>query len=73
LKARIFGLNAAEFYGFDVDALRPIADEIGPTPEDLGQTDESAAARWEPYKLAGRPWLTGEEAGASLTDALTDA
>jgi hypothetical protein len=24
-------LNAAELYGFDLDALRPIADAIGPT------------------------------------------
>ena len=27
---QILGLNTAEFYGFDVDALQPIADEIGP-------------------------------------------
>jgi predicted TIM-barrel fold metal-dependent hydrolase len=65
----ILGLNQVEFYGFDVDRLRPIADRIGPTPGDLGQTDESAVAKWEPYRKAGRPWLTGVEAGSSLTDA----
>jgi predicted TIM-barrel fold metal-dependent hydrolase len=27
----ILGLNAAEVYGFDLDVLQPIADEIGPT------------------------------------------
>jgi predicted TIM-barrel fold metal-dependent hydrolase len=27
----ILGGNAAQVYGFDVDALRPVADEIGPT------------------------------------------
>ena len=30
--AQILGLNQAEFYGFDLDRLRPIADRIGPTP-----------------------------------------
>ena len=65
---QILGLNQADFYGFDLDALTPIAERIGPTPEDLGQTDASVFAKWEPFKAAGRPWLTGEEAGASLTD-----
>ena len=46
---QILGLNAAEFYGFDVDALQPIADEIGPTPEDLGQTDAAGV------RQVGRP------------------
>ena len=35
--AAMLGGNAAEVYGFDVDALRPLADRIGPTPEELGQ------------------------------------
>ena len=56
----LLGLTAARCYGFDVDALRPIADRIGPTPADLGQdparrTDpaEVAAARWwkQEYRL----------------------
>ena len=38
--AQILGLNAAEFYNFDLDKLAPIADRIGPTPEELGQTDD---------------------------------
>jgi len=59
---RILGLNAAEFYGFDVDALRPISDEIGPTPEELGQTDEQAFHKWDDLRAAGRHWLTGREA-----------
>jgi predicted TIM-barrel fold metal-dependent hydrolase len=67
--ALILGENQAEFYGFDLAALQPIADRIGPTPEDLGQDHEAAVARWAPYRRAGRPWLTGEEAGALLTDA----
>ena len=66
---RILGLNQAEFYGFDVEKLRPIADRVGPTPEDLGQTDESVFAKWEPYRAVGRPWLSGKEAGAVLADA----
>ncbi|HEY4332774.1 MAG TPA: amidohydrolase family protein [Ilumatobacteraceae bacterium] len=59
---QILGLNAAEFYGFDVDALRPIADEIGPTPDELGQTDASAFAKWDDLRAAGRHWITGREA-----------
>jgi predicted TIM-barrel fold metal-dependent hydrolase len=59
---RILGLNAAEFYGFDVDALQPIAAEIGPTPEELGQTDEQAFHKWDDLRAAGRHWLTGKEA-----------
>jgi hypothetical protein len=50
---QLLGETAARVYGFDVQALRPIADRIGPTPQDLGQdptlrTDpaEVAAARW---------------------------
>jgi predicted TIM-barrel fold metal-dependent hydrolase len=66
--ARILGGNQAEFYGFDLDKLQPIADRIGPTPEDFGQDNAAALAKWEPYKRAGRPWLTGTEAGALLTD-----
>ena len=60
--AQILGLNAAEFYGFDVDALRPIAEEIGPTPDELGQTDPAVLAKWDDLRAAGRHWLTGREA-----------
>ena len=34
---KMVGLTAAEFYGFDVDALRPVADRIGPTVEAVDQ------------------------------------
>ena len=60
--AQILGLNAAEFYNFDLDKLAPIADRVGPTPEELGQTDASVVAKWDDLKKAGRPWLTDEEA-----------
>jgi len=59
---RILGLNQAEFYGFDLAALAPIADRVGPTPDDLGQTDTAVLAKWESLRAAGRPWLSGEEA-----------
>jgi predicted TIM-barrel fold metal-dependent hydrolase len=49
----MLGETAARCYGFDVDALRPIADRIGPTPDDLGQDrslvtsdEERRAAEW---------------------------
>jgi hypothetical protein len=49
----MLGDTAARCYRFDVDALRPIAERIGPTPDDLGQDrslvttdDERRAAEW---------------------------
>ncbi len=59
--AAMLGLNAASVYGFDVDALRPVADRIGPTPADLGQDDAAATARWAEARLVGRHWLTGRD------------
>ncbi|HZQ86348.1 MAG TPA: amidohydrolase family protein [Acidimicrobiales bacterium] len=50
---QLLGLTAARCYGFDLDALEPIAERIGPTPADLGQDpdlrtdpEEVRAARW---------------------------
>ena len=34
---KLLGETAARCYDFDLDALRPVADRIGPTPADLGQ------------------------------------
>ena len=34
---QILGGNAAEVFGFDLDALAPIADRVGPTTDELGQ------------------------------------
>lgn len=63
---RMLGLAAAETFGFDVERLRPLADEIGPTPTDLGQLGEGRTAadleaRWAPVKEVGRHWLTDHE------------
>ena len=58
---RMLGLTAAEVYGFDVDALASVADRIGPTPEDLGQTGDGLD-KWASLAAAGRPWITGVEA-----------
>jgi predicted TIM-barrel fold metal-dependent hydrolase len=58
---KMLGLNAVDFYGFDLEKLQPIADRIGPTTAELGQTDDSVLAKWERFEAAGRPWLTGVE------------
>ena len=58
---QILGGNAAECYHFDADALRPLADQFGPTPEELGQVDQDLG-KWADLAAAGRPWLTGKEA-----------
>ena len=34
-RRKVLGLNAADVYGFDVDALTPLAREHGPTPEQV--------------------------------------
>jgi hypothetical protein len=34
-QCKILGLNAADFYGFDLGLLAPIAQRIGPTVEDI--------------------------------------
>ena len=63
---RMLGLAAADTFGFDVDALAPLAQKIGPTPTDLGQLGEGRTAadleaRWAPVKAVGRHWLTGHD------------
>jgi predicted TIM-barrel fold metal-dependent hydrolase len=63
---RMLGLAAAEVFGFDLDALAPLAQKIGPTPSDLGQLGEGRTAadleaRWAPVKAVGRHWLTGHD------------
>jgi len=63
--ARMLGLAAADFYGFDVAALTPLADRIGPSPADLGQESpeaDAARAKWDDLRDAGRPWVTRVEA-----------
>jgi hypothetical protein len=63
---RMLGESAANVFGFDLDALAPIAAEIGLRPSDLGQltatqTEEDLIARWAPAKEVGRHWLTGHD------------
>jgi predicted TIM-barrel fold metal-dependent hydrolase len=58
---QMLGSNAADCYGFDVEALAPLADRVGPTPDDLGQ-DGGDLGKWADLAAAGRPWLTGKEA-----------
>ncbi len=57
---KLLGETAARCYGFDVQALAPVAERVGPMPGDLGQdeslrTDPEAAraARWwkDEYKV----------------------
>ena len=62
----MLGLAAADTFGFDLAALRPHADKVGPTPTELGQLGEGRTAadltaRWAPVKEVGRHWLTGHD------------
>jgi hypothetical protein len=58
---QILGLTAADVYNFDVAKLQSLADRVGPTPEDLGQTAAVDLQKWDAVEAAGRPWLSGEE------------
>jgi predicted TIM-barrel fold metal-dependent hydrolase len=60
---RMLGGAAAEVFGFDTDALAPIAARIGPTPRELGQPADQAAveASWARARETGRHWLTGHD------------
>ena len=60
----ILGANAAAVYGFDVDALAPVAQRIGPTIDELGQTgmEDGRLDKWAAVQAAGRAWITGTEA-----------
>ena len=61
----ILGANAAMMYDFDVDALAPLVERVGPTPDELGQGGAASDGRlekWADVKAAGRPWITGTEA-----------
>ena len=55
--ADMLGLTAARVYGFDLEALAPIAARIGPTPGDLGQ---DPALRSDPAARAGARWWKAE-------------
>jgi hypothetical protein len=57
----LLGGSAAGVYNFDVEKLAPLAERIGPTPDDLGQTGEGLD-KWAELAAAGRPWITGREA-----------
>jgi predicted TIM-barrel fold metal-dependent hydrolase len=54
---KLLGLTAAEVYGFDLDALRPVAERVGPTPEDLGQ---DPSLRTDPEEVARARWWKAE-------------
>lgn len=63
---RMLGESAAEAFGFDTIALAPLAQKIGPTPQDLGQlsatqSEADLAARWAQVKEVGRHWLTDHD------------
>jgi hypothetical protein len=64
----MLGLAAAEIYNFDLAALAPLVQRIGPTPEDLGQHDAVSIPKWEAARQAGRHWLTEAEPVPDLVE-----
>jgi hypothetical protein len=54
---KLLGETAARCYGFDLDALRPIAERIGPTPSDLGQ---DPTLRTDPAEVDSARWWKAE-------------
>ena len=55
--AEMLGLTAAKVYGFDLDALRPIAQRIGPSPDSLCQ---DPTLRSDPAVRASARWWKAE-------------
>jgi hypothetical protein len=54
---KLLGETAAGVYNFDLSVLRPIADRVGPTPEDLGQ---DPSLRTDPAEVANARWWKQE-------------
>lgn len=54
--ARMVGLTAAEVYGFDVDALRPVADRIGPEVDAVFRGIESVPATTTSFAFGPRTY-----------------
>ena len=53
------GLNAAEVYGFDLDALAPVAERVGPTVGEVAVPLEEIPADSRSIAFAGesvKPW-----------------
>jgi hypothetical protein len=65
----MLGLAAAELYDFDLGALTPLAERIGPSPEDLGQDDAVSIPKWEAARRVGRHWLTDAEPIPDLVES----
>ncbi|MDJ1133044.1 amidohydrolase family protein [Streptomyces iconiensis] len=67
---RMLGESAAEVFGFDTEALAPLARRIGPTPSDLGQPADQAPVEdsWRRSRETGRHWLTGSDFPVLGTD-----
>jgi predicted TIM-barrel fold metal-dependent hydrolase len=61
---RILGESALDnvYTHLDRTALEERANKIGPTPADLGQTEDVDLRKWDELKAAGRPWLTHHSA-----------
>ena len=67
----ILGENAAALYGFDLEALKPLAREFGPTPE---QVDEPLPAVATPvYRLRAGDLLRVKFWGADELDRALEA
>jgi predicted TIM-barrel fold metal-dependent hydrolase len=62
---KMLGLNAARVYDFHIGKLSELAGYIGPSPVDLGQTDDPAnVAKWKEAAARGRFWRHSDsEAG----------
>ncbi|HUA95331.1 MAG TPA: amidohydrolase family protein, partial [Acidimicrobiales bacterium] len=55
--AALLGLTAAGVYGFDLDALAPVAGRVGPTPASLGQDPD---LRSDPETRSSARWWKAE-------------
>src|SRR5262249_24434578 len=57
---QMLGLNAADCCRFDLAKLDPVVERVGPTPAELGRTDD-VGDKWEAAKAVGRHWRTDSD------------
>jgi hypothetical protein len=65
------GETTAHVYGFDLDALRPLAERIGPSLADIQTEASDPVATYEPVDYAtGR--VSGKESARRIMSMITE-
>ena len=71
LKHKILATNAAELYGFDLDALAPLAERVGPTVAELAEPLRELPEN--PSQGLSRGYSSGDDGDKALSDDMDAA